>query len=215
MVDCYICSGHLRNFLTLIILFFSVTATSGNGDFGDWSAFNQAPSVPVAASGELFGSASQPAVELVSSSQPALGPPPAASNSSDLFDLMGSSQATMTSSQSMNFSMMSTNTVGLGLPMSRSQVSYLPPLEMVIHNFWCAVTNLMEGWHKTEKYKYVIHDCFCTLHLPCALSPGIVFWFSRARLSHPSGCPCKAKCDAFHRGGICWKFYWTNNWYLF
>ncbi|EDM04155.1 rCG33497, isoform CRA_a [Rattus norvegicus] len=34
---------------------------------------------------------------------------------------MGSSQATMTSSQSMNFSLMSTNTVGLGLPMSRSQ----------------------------------------------------------------------------------------------
>ncbi|XP_057586044.1 clathrin interactor 1 isoform X2 [Hippopotamus amphibius kiboko] len=98
-----------------------VTATSGNGDFGDWSAFNQAPSGPVAASGELFSSASQPAVELVSSSQPALGPPPAASNSSDLFDLMGSSQATMTSSQSMNFSMMSSNTVGLGLPMSRSQ----------------------------------------------------------------------------------------------
>ncbi|XP_006165138.1 clathrin interactor 1 isoform X1 [Tupaia chinensis] len=97
------------------------TATSGNGDFGDWSAFNQAPSGPAASSGELFGSASQPAVELVSGSQPVLGPPPAASNSSDLFDLMGSSQATMTSSQSMNFSMMSTNTVGLGLPMSRSQ----------------------------------------------------------------------------------------------
>lgn len=97
------------------------TATSGNGDFGDWSAFNQAPSGPVASSGELFSSASQPAVELVSGSQLALGPPPAASNSSDLFDLMGSSQATMTSSQSMNFSMMSTNTVGLGLPMSRSQ----------------------------------------------------------------------------------------------
>ncbi|XP_036881031.1 clathrin interactor 1 isoform X4 [Manis javanica] len=99
----------------------AVTATSGNGDFGDWSAFNQAPSGPVASSGELFSSASQPAVELVSGSQLALGPPPAASNSSDLFDLMGSSQATMTSSQSMNFSMMSTNTVGLGLPMSRSQ----------------------------------------------------------------------------------------------
>nr|XP_013214150.3 clathrin interactor 1 isoform X2 [Ictidomys tridecemlineatus] len=99
----------------------TVTATSGNGDFGDWSAFNQAPSGPVPSSGELFGSTSQPAVELVSSSQPALGPPPAASNSSDLFDLMGSSQATMTSSQSMNFSLMSTNAVGLGLPMSRSQ----------------------------------------------------------------------------------------------
>ncbi|XP_036770949.1 clathrin interactor 1 isoform X4 [Manis pentadactyla] len=99
----------------------AVTATSGNGDFGDWSAFNQAPSGPVASSGELFSGASQPAVELVSASQPAVGPPLAASNSSDLFDLMGSSQATMTSSQSMNFSMMSTNTVGLGLPMSRSQ----------------------------------------------------------------------------------------------
>ncbi|XP_011355037.1 clathrin interactor 1 isoform X4 [Pteropus medius] len=99
----------------------TVTTTSGNGDFGDWSAFNQASSGSVASGGELFGSASQPAVELVSGSQPALGPPPAASNSSDLFDLMGSSQATMTSSQSMNFSMMSSNTVGLGLPMSRSQ----------------------------------------------------------------------------------------------
>ncbi|XP_016022475.2 clathrin interactor 1 isoform X4 [Rousettus aegyptiacus] len=99
----------------------STVTTSGNGDFGDWSAFNQAPSGSVASGGELFGSTSQPAVELVSGSQPALGPPPAASNPSDLFDLMGSSQATMTSSQSMNFSMMSTNTVGLGLPMSRSQ----------------------------------------------------------------------------------------------
>ncbi|XP_049631665.1 clathrin interactor 1 isoform X1 [Suncus etruscus] len=99
-----------------------VTATSGNGDFGDWSAFNQAPSGPTAASSELFGGpCPQPAVELVSSSQPALGPPPAVSNSTDLFDLMGSSQATMTSSQSMNFSMMNTSTVGLGLPMSRSQ----------------------------------------------------------------------------------------------
>ncbi|XP_054982617.1 clathrin interactor 1 isoform X4 [Sorex araneus] len=99
-----------------------VTATSGNGDFGDWSAFNQAPAGPAAPSAELFaGAAPQPAAELVSSSQPALGPAAAASNSADLFDLMGSSQATMTSSQSMNFSMMSTNTVGLGLPMSRSQ----------------------------------------------------------------------------------------------
>ncbi|XP_069850020.1 clathrin interactor 1 isoform X1 [Dipodomys merriami] len=100
---------------------FPSQATSGNGDFGDWSAFNQAPSAPTASGGELFGGAPQPALELVSSSQPALGPPPAASNSSDLFDLMGSSQATMTSSQSMNFSLMSTNTVGLSLPMSRSQ----------------------------------------------------------------------------------------------
>nr|XP_020034803.1 clathrin interactor 1 isoform X1 [Castor canadensis] len=98
-----------------------VTATSGNGDFGDWSAFNQAPCGPVASGSEFFGSTPQPAVDLVGGSQQALGAPPSASNSSDLFDLMGSSQATMTSSQSMNFSLMSTNTVGLGLPMSRSQ----------------------------------------------------------------------------------------------
>lgn len=140
-----------RKFLTLIVLSFSVTATSGNGDFGDWSAFNQAQSGPVAASGELFGTASQPAVELVSGSQPALGPPPAASNSSDLFDLMGSSQATMTSSQSMNFSMMSSNTVGLGLPMSRSQVSCLPPLEIVVPNLGGALTDLIVDYRKTEK----------------------------------------------------------------
>ncbi|XP_076793125.1 clathrin interactor 1 isoform X4 [Arvicanthis niloticus] len=100
---------------------FPSQATSGNGDFGDWSAFNQAPSGPVASGGELFGSTPPPAVELISGSQPPLGPSPAASNSADLFDLMGSSQATMTSSQSMNFSLMSSNTVGLGLPMSRSQ----------------------------------------------------------------------------------------------
>ncbi|XP_028906260.1 clathrin interactor 1 isoform X1 [Ornithorhynchus anatinus] len=96
-------------------------ATSGNGDFGDWSAFNQASPNPAASTGELFSGQVQPAVELFSSTQPTLGQPLAASNSSDIFDLIGSSQATMTSSQSMNFAMMSTNTVGLGLPMSRSQ----------------------------------------------------------------------------------------------
>ncbi|XP_009583068.1 PREDICTED: clathrin interactor 1 isoform X2 [Fulmarus glacialis] len=100
------------------------TATSGNGDFGDWSAFNQASPCPSASSGELFSStAQQPAIELFSSSQPASGQPPTASNSTDLFDLMGPSQTTMTSSQSMNFSMMSSTTdaVGISLPMSRSQ----------------------------------------------------------------------------------------------
>ncbi|XP_009891469.1 PREDICTED: clathrin interactor 1 isoform X1 [Charadrius vociferus] len=100
------------------------TATSGNGDFGDWSAFNQASPCPSASSGELFSStAQQPAIELFSSSQPASGQPPAASNSTDLFDLMGPSQTTMTSSLSMNFSMMNSNTVGINLPMSRSQVT--------------------------------------------------------------------------------------------
>ncbi|NWW29750.1 EPN4 protein, partial [Panurus biarmicus] len=98
------------------------TTTSGNGDFGDWSAFNQASPCASAPSGELFSStAQQPALELFSGSQPAPGQPPAASNSMDLFDLMGPSQTTMTSSQSMNFSMMSSNSVGVSLPMSRSQ----------------------------------------------------------------------------------------------
>uniref|UniRef100_A0A8D0G3J1 ENTH domain-containing protein n=1 Tax=Sphenodon punctatus TaxID=8508 RepID=A0A8D0G3J1_SPHPU len=77
------------------------TAPSGNGEFGDWSAFKK-----------IFSG----------SVQPALGQPPtAASNPSDLFDLMGPSPATMTSSQSMNFSMMSSTPVGINLPMSRSQ----------------------------------------------------------------------------------------------
>ncbi|XP_053893181.1 clathrin interactor 1 [Malaclemys terrapin pileata] len=97
------------------------TAASGNGDFGDWSAFNQASPCPSASAGEHFGGTAQPAVELFGSTQPALGHPPAASNSTDLFDLMGSSQATMASSQSMNFAMMSSSAVGIGLPMSRSQ----------------------------------------------------------------------------------------------
>lgn len=112
------------------------TATSGNGDFGDWSAFNQASPCPSASSGELFSStAQQPAIELFSSSQPASGQPPAASNSTDLFDLMGPSQTTMTSSLSMNFSMMNSNTVGINLPMSRSQVCwYLCSLLMTFLN---------------------------------------------------------------------------------
>ncbi|XP_044306858.1 clathrin interactor 1 isoform X2 [Varanus komodoensis] len=97
-------------------------ATSGNGEFGDWSAFNQAPPCPLASAVELFGGSAQPAVELFGgSAQQGLGQPPAASNSADLFDLMGTSQATMTSSQSMNFSMMGSSSVSMNLPMSRSQ----------------------------------------------------------------------------------------------
>ncbi|KFV70464.1 Clathrin interactor 1, partial [Dryobates pubescens] len=100
----------------------SGTATSGNGDFGDWSAFNQASPCPSASSGELFsGTTQQQALELFSSSQPASSQPPAASNSTDLFDLMGPSQTSMTSSLSMNFSMMNSNAMGVSLPMSRSQ----------------------------------------------------------------------------------------------
>nr|XP_060621542.1 clathrin interactor 1 [Anolis sagrei ordinatus] len=98
------------------------TAPSGNGEFGDWSAFNRASPGPAASSGELFSGIVPPAVELFGgSAQQSLGQPPAASNAGDLFDLMGTSQATMTSSQSMNFSMMGSNTVSINLPTSRSQ----------------------------------------------------------------------------------------------
>ncbi|XP_013915036.1 PREDICTED: clathrin interactor 1 [Thamnophis sirtalis] len=99
------------------------TITSGNGEFGDWSAFNQVAPGPAAPAGELLSSSAQPAAELFGSSgQQGLGQSPAAANSADVFDLMGASQATMTSSQSMNFSMMGSNTVSINLPMSRSQV---------------------------------------------------------------------------------------------
>ncbi|XP_034961655.1 clathrin interactor 1 isoform X2 [Zootoca vivipara] len=98
------------------------TTASGNGEFGDWSAFNQTSPSPAASAGELFGGSAQPAVEFFGgSAQQSLGQPPAASNPSDLFDLMGTSQATMTSSQSMNLSMMGSSTVSINLPMSRSQ----------------------------------------------------------------------------------------------
>lgn len=99
------------------------TAASGNGEFGDWSAFNQTSPCPAASAGELFSGSAQPAVEhFGGSAQPNIGQPPASSNSADLFDLMSSSQATMTSSQSMNFSMMGSSSVNINLPMSRSQV---------------------------------------------------------------------------------------------
>ncbi|NXA12707.1 EPN4 protein, partial [Sapayoa aenigma] len=96
------------------------TTPSGNGDFGDWSAFNQASPCPTASSEELFSTtAQQPALELFSTSQPASGQPPTASNSPELFDLMGPSQTTMTCSPSLNFCMMNPSSVGI--PMSRSQ----------------------------------------------------------------------------------------------
>ncbi|KAM4653573.1 clathrin interactor 1 isoform 2-T2 [Amazona ochrocephala] len=86
------------------------TATSGNGDFGDWSAFNQASPCPIASSGDLFSStAQQPAIELFGSPQTVLSQPPTASDSTDLFDLMGPPQTTMKPSQSINFCMMTSN----------------------------------------------------------------------------------------------------------
>lgn len=135
------------------VAFSSGTATSGNGDFGDWSAFNQASPCASASSGELFSStAQQPALELFSGSQPAPGQPSAASNSMDLFDLMGPSQTTMTSSQSMNFSMMSSSSMGVSLPMSRSQVCcYCYSLLMTFSSLIRALKmNAFLSWHALD-----------------------------------------------------------------
>uniref|UniRef100_A0A8C2IAD5 Clathrin interactor 1-like n=2 Tax=Cyprinus carpio TaxID=7962 RepID=A0A8C2IAD5_CYPCA len=91
-------------------------ASSGNGDFGDWSTFSAAqPAIPAAQPVNPAG------IDLFSGLQAAPAPAPASTaSSSDLFDLMGSSQTTnFSTSQSMNFSMTSSQTTGL--PSSKSQ----------------------------------------------------------------------------------------------
>ncbi|XP_072447223.1 clathrin interactor 1-like isoform X3 [Chiloscyllium punctatum] len=89
------------------------TPTSGNSDFGDWSAFSQAQSnQPVMSSGG----------DLYNTVQPVQAPAPAPAT--NLFDLMPGFQSTMTSSQSMNFAMSASNTIsntGTSMSLSRSQ----------------------------------------------------------------------------------------------
>ncbi|XP_061783531.2 clathrin interactor 1a [Nerophis lumbriciformis] len=94
--------------------------SSSNGDFGEWNAFpgGQMPASAqsVDTSGnDLFGGMT---------ASPAPAPVAAAGNnasSADLFDMMGPTQ-TFTSSQSLNFSMNSTQSMSAtGLPQSRSQ----------------------------------------------------------------------------------------------
>lgn len=93
-------------------------AATGNGDFGDWAAFSQQAPTPTMPSTELFGG-TQHSTELFAGSATQTAHAP--SNAPDLFDLMGASHATMSTSQSMNLSMMNSSTVGITLPMSRSQ----------------------------------------------------------------------------------------------
>ncbi|KAM4038080.1 clathrin interactor 1 isoform 2-T2 [Anomaloglossus baeobatrachus] len=93
------------------------TAT-GNGDFGDWGAFSQPGTAPPVPTADVYAVSHQN-TDIFASSQP--HPTPAASNTTDLFDLMGATHATMSTSQSMNLSMMSSASVGVTLPMSRSQ----------------------------------------------------------------------------------------------
>ncbi|XP_046724484.1 clathrin interactor 1 isoform X2 [Silurus meridionalis] len=79
--------------------------STGNGEFGDWSAFSSA-SPP-----ESTASCAVP--DLFSDAPPSTQPP-----SADLFDLMGPGQCSLNSSQSMTFTMCPQ---GTGFTMSRSQ----------------------------------------------------------------------------------------------
>lgn len=114
---------------SLFFLVAAAPASSSNGDFGEWNAFpgGQMPATAqtVDNSGNyLFGAmtagpatAPTPAPALAPISAPGSGPA-----SADLFDLMGPTQS-LTSSQSLNFSMSSTQSMSTTvLPQSRSQV---------------------------------------------------------------------------------------------
>ncbi|XP_063784467.1 clathrin interactor 1 isoform X1 [Pseudophryne corroboree] len=95
------------------------TAT-GNGEFGDWGAFNQPAADTPGPLPDLFVGASQHSTDLFTAAHHP-HPVPVASNTTDLFDIMGPTHSTISASQSMNLSMMSSSTVGMSLPMSRSQ----------------------------------------------------------------------------------------------
>ncbi|CAH2276299.1 clathrin interactor 1 [Pelobates cultripes] len=94
-------------------------ASSGNGEFGDWGTFSQSVPSPAVPSTDLFGVVSQTSTDMFMASHPHA--PSADSNNADLFDLMGPTHSTMSTSQSMNLSMMSSSSTGMSLPMSRSQ----------------------------------------------------------------------------------------------
>uniref|UniRef100_W5K0W7 Clathrin interactor 1a n=1 Tax=Astyanax mexicanus TaxID=7994 RepID=W5K0W7_ASTMX len=88
--------------------------SSGNGDFGDWNAFPGSQAAPPTAQ-----PVNPAGTDLFAGLQTAPAPASTAP-SADLFDLMGpSGTTTITASQSMNFTMSSTQ--NMGLPMSKSQ----------------------------------------------------------------------------------------------
>uniref|UniRef100_A0A8C5M5C1 Clathrin interactor 1 n=1 Tax=Leptobrachium leishanense TaxID=445787 RepID=A0A8C5M5C1_9ANUR len=93
-------------------------APAPSGDFGDWGAFSQPVTGP-AASTDLYVAAPQSPPDLFMTSHPQV--PSTPRNNVELYDLMGTTHSTMSTSQSMNLSMMSSSSVGMTLPMSRSQ----------------------------------------------------------------------------------------------
>lgn len=93
-------------------------ASSSNGNFGEWNAF-PGGQMPASAQAADSGAADLFANMMTAASPPAAAAPP---TSADLFDLMGPSQS-LTSSQSLNLSMSSSQTMSTTvLPQSRSQV---------------------------------------------------------------------------------------------
>ncbi|XP_061106155.1 clathrin interactor 1-like isoform X1 [Conger conger] len=95
---------------------------SGSNEFGDWNTFPAGqPAAPSSqplggAATDLFGNIQTPPAQVSS--------PP----STDLFDLIGSSQATLSASQSLNFSLCSSQALNAsGLPMSMSQMGVQKP----------------------------------------------------------------------------------------
>lgn len=101
-------------------------ASSSNGDFGEWNAF---PGGQMPASAQTVDNSGNDLFATMMTAAPATAPAPAPVSapgpgpaSADLFDLMGPTQS-LTSSQSLNFSMSSTQSVSTTvLPQSRSQV---------------------------------------------------------------------------------------------
>ncbi|XP_030649362.1 clathrin interactor 1-like [Chanos chanos] len=91
------------------------TASSGNGEFGDWNAFSASPpsstSQPQAVP-DLLGDVQAPAAPPTAKTS---APPPSA----DLFDLMTPNHSSLSASQSLTFNLGSTPNTGM--PMSRSQ----------------------------------------------------------------------------------------------
>lgn len=119
-----IVNNHLDGKIRVKSVFFYVhvstaAVSSPNGEFGEWNAFpgGQIPTSaqsPDNSGSDLFGA--------MAPASPAAPAPAAAPASADLFDLMGPTQS-LTSSQSLNFSMSSTQTLSTNItPQSMSQV---------------------------------------------------------------------------------------------
>uniref|UniRef100_A0A3B4U780 Clathrin interactor 1a n=1 Tax=Seriola dumerili TaxID=41447 RepID=A0A3B4U780_SERDU len=102
------------------------SASGCNGDFGEWNAF-PGGQMPVSAQtgdtsrNDLFGTMSAGPAAAAPPAPAPVSAPGSVPVSADLFDLMGPTQS-LTSSQSLNFSMSSTQTLSSTvLPQSRSQ----------------------------------------------------------------------------------------------